>query len=413
MDARRLAAAVTFSAFFAVFALALLGFAVVGYVVDQPVADQAVQRFLDQHLPRMDTEGLRAARGAAGLIALVSLPVIGLMWVDALRSAIRAVWRIAEYPGRFPVRWAMNLLALVGLALLLVASLAVAFGAEMLLGQLISGVGQANGAPSRWLLAAARFILGLAVNVLLSIAVLTILPRLRMSLRRVLPAALLVTAGLELLTSLGRQLMARAEANPAFQLVAGAVGLLMFLLILNQLILFAAALTATGTSGRVKDLAAGDPQPPSHRRKQGTLVAMKARFDLPLDVAAPKAARDTLDPVLRSWGFREPDWLDQAKVIASELVTNAIRHGGGCLFLDLQANGDLVTIGAADGSATVPRRRDAEGGGRGLALIEALALRWGVHDHEDGKRVWAQLPPPPERTGPGAMPRSAVADRRE
>jgi membrane protein len=137
--------------------------------------------------------------------------------------------------------------------------LTVAFGAEALLEWLLDGVGRAEAAPSRWLLAAARFTLGLAVNTLLSIAVLTALPRLRMPLRRVLPAALLVTAGLELLTSLGRQAVAGAQANPAFQLVAGAVGLLVFLLIVNQLILFAAALTATGTRGRVKDLATGQP----------------------------------------------------------------------------------------------------------------------------------------------------------
>jgi hypothetical protein len=116
VDARRLAAAVSFSAFFAVFALGLLGFAVLGYVVDEPVADQAVQRFLDEHLPRMDIDGLRAARGTAGLIALVGLPVIGLLWVGALRSAIRAVWRIEEYPGRFLIRWLIDLLALAGLA---------------------------------------------------------------------------------------------------------------------------------------------------------------------------------------------------------------------------------------------------------------------------------------------------------
>ena len=257
MDARRLAAAVSFSAFFAVFALGLLGFAVLGYVVDEPVADQAVQRFLDEHLPRMDTDGLRAARGTAGLIALVSLPAIGLLWIGALRSAIRAVWRIEEYPGRFLIRWLIDLLALAGLGLLLAISLSLAFGAEALLEWLLDTTGTNQRPASGWLLATARFGLGLAVNLLLSIAVLTALPRLRMTIRRVLPAALLVTGGLELLTSLGRLVVERAQANPAFQLVAGAAGLLVFLVILNQLILYSAALTATATTGPVKDLATG------------------------------------------------------------------------------------------------------------------------------------------------------------
>lgn len=252
----------TFNAFFAVFALGLFGFAVLGYVVDEPVVDQEVQRFLDEHLPRMDTEGLRAARGAAGLIALVGLPLIGLFWVDTLRSSIRAVWQIEEYPGRFAVRWAMNLFALVGLGLLLAVSLTVAFGAEAVLEWALDGVGSGESPPGRWLLAATRFTLGLGVNTLLAIAVLTLLPRLRIPLRRVLPPALLITAGLELLTSLGRLVVAGAQANPAFQLVAGATGLLVFLLILNQLILFGAALTATNTRSRVKDLATGERIPP-------------------------------------------------------------------------------------------------------------------------------------------------------
>jgi hypothetical protein len=60
-----------------------------------------------------------------------------------------------------------------------------------------------------------------------------------------------------------------------------------------------------------------------------------------------------------------------------------------------------VTIGAADGSSVQPRRRDADDdSGRGLAIIEALSARWGVHEHEGGKRVWVQLPRHPEQVSP-------------
>jgi hypothetical protein len=78
-----------------------------------------------------------------------------------------------------------------------------------------------------------------------------------MRLGRVLGPALLVAAGLELLKSGGRLYVQRTESNPAYQVVAGAVGLLVFLNLLNQLILFAAALSATSTHGPVTDLAAG------------------------------------------------------------------------------------------------------------------------------------------------------------
>jgi hypothetical protein len=51
----------------------------------------------------------------------------------------------------------------------------------------------------------------------------------------------------------------RTQANPAYQVVAAAVAVLVFLSLLNQFILFAAALTATSTCGTVTDLAVHRP----------------------------------------------------------------------------------------------------------------------------------------------------------
>ena len=254
-DGGRLAAAVTYYAFFATFALALLGFAIFGFFLDDPAVLHSVQRYLVQNLPSLDVQALRHARGTAGVIAFVGLPVTGWFWVDALRSSIRKVWGLPEYPGALVVRIFVDLLVLVGLGLLLAVSLAVAFVTTALAGRLVSAAGTGD-APARWLLAGVGFVLGLGVNALLSIAVLTGLPRLRMPLRRVLGPALLVAAGLELLKTLGRLYVQRTEANPTYQVVAGAVGLLVFLNVVNQLILFAATLTATGTAGHVTDLAA-------------------------------------------------------------------------------------------------------------------------------------------------------------
>jgi Virulence factor BrkB len=84
-----------------------------------------------------------------------------------------------------------------------------------------------------------------------------------MPLRRVLGPAALVALGLELLKTLGRLYVEHTRANPTYQVVAGAVGLLVFLNVVNQLILFAAALTATSHTGQVSDLAErGTGRPP-------------------------------------------------------------------------------------------------------------------------------------------------------
>jgi anti-sigma regulatory factor (Ser/Thr protein kinase) len=119
---------------------------------------------------------------------------------------------------------------------------------------------------------------------------------------------------------------------------------------------------------------------------------LSARFDMPLSAYAPRMARRAVGAVLAGWGFTEPEWLDDASILVSELVANAVNHGGGCLELRVQAHGDRVIVSAADGSSVVPRRRSPDdAGGRGLALIEALGAGWGVEDYEGGKRVWIEL----------------------
>lgn len=271
-DGGRLAAAVTYYGFFAVFALCLLGFAAFGFVLNDPAVADAVGRYLAANLPRLDVQALRDARGTVGVLALLALPIIGLFWVDALRSSIRAVWRLPEYPGRYLLRQVIDLGVLAALGLLLAMTLAVAFGTRAAISWLVVDAAGADGAWGHTLLSTVGFLIGLAVNTVLAVALLTGLPRLAMPARRVLGPALLVAAGLELLKTIGRIYIERTEANPAFQVVAGAVGLLIFLNLVNQLILYAAALTATSTRGRVTDLAhrptptpdaAAAPSPPA------------------------------------------------------------------------------------------------------------------------------------------------------
>jgi anti-sigma regulatory factor (Ser/Thr protein kinase) len=128
---------------------------------------------------------------------------------------------------------------------------------------------------------------------------------------------------------------------------------------------------------------------------------MTADIDVPLDVQAPRKARHAMVPILRAWGFADPAWLYAAEVVVSELIANAVKHGGGCRGLTLELRDGQVTISAADGSAVVPRRREpaVAGNGGGLVLIERLSQRWGVALLQRGKRVWALLPALPRPVG--------------
>ena len=121
---------------------------------------------------------------------------------------------------------------------------------------------------------------------------------------------------------------------------------------------------------------------------------LSARFDLPLHTGSAGAARRAVADLLATWGFDDPDWTYDAVLVVSELVTNALMHGGGCVGIDVQAHDGAVAIGIADGSAVIPRPRPSGGdasGGRGLRLVEALSEQWGVENHHGGKRVWVRL----------------------
>ncbi|KES07423.1 regulatory protein [Streptomyces toyocaensis] len=87
-------------------------------------------------------------------------------------------------------------------------------------------------------------------------------------------------------------------------------------------------------------------------------------------------------------------------LLVSELVTNAVVHTGRPAVLRLSLPGAgaaedaIVRLEVADRSdrAPVPRCVDGEStGGRGLALVDGLADRWGWSAEAAGKRIWCEL----------------------
>ena len=73
-----------------------------------------MQRYVAEDLPHVDVQALLNARGTAGVIAFIGLPITGWFWVDVLRSSIRRIWQLPEYPGRLVVRVLVDLLVLAG-----------------------------------------------------------------------------------------------------------------------------------------------------------------------------------------------------------------------------------------------------------------------------------------------------------
>ncbi|MEV4258237.1 ATP-binding protein [Spirillospora sp. NPDC049652] len=91
--------------------------------------------------------------------------------------------------------------------------------------------------------------------------------------------------------------------------------------------------------------------------------------------------------------------VDDASVIVSELISNALRHArplpSGQVRVTWTRRGDVIEIAVSDGGATTEPRRGpgtlSSLGGRGLGIVETLAEGWGVRHEDGGTTVWARL----------------------
>jgi anti-sigma regulatory factor (Ser/Thr protein kinase) len=87
------------------------------------------------------------------------------------------------------------------------------------------------------------------------------------------------------------------------------------------------------------------------------------------------------------------DRVDEAVLVVSELVTNAITHARTPFEVVLSLFDHRVRFAVTDDSTEppVPVTRPGRGGGFGLALVEQLTDAWGYDVHPAGKTVWCEL----------------------
>ncbi|MGW7433314.1 ATP-binding protein [Streptomyces sp. NPDC054861] len=110
------------------------------------------------------------------------------------------------------------------------------------------------------------------------------------------------------------------------------------------------------------------------------------------DAALPQQLRRSLRAGLSRWGH--PDLVDDAELLLSELVTNALVHTEGpAIGVRVYVQGARLNIEVNDfapgGCLPRPAGPYAEHG-RGLLIVDALAEEWGVS--EDRTTVWCTLP---------------------
>jgi anti-sigma regulatory factor (Ser/Thr protein kinase) len=137
-------------------------------------------------------------------------------------------------------------------------------------------------------------------------------------------------------------------------------------------------------------------------------------LELPSRPAAAAAARKALTALNGSLHLVSPKRLLDAQLLISEVVTNAVRHGGGGedpIQVLVHADPETMRVEISDqgpgfdpDQIPVPSPDATERWG--LQIVAALAHRWGA-DREDGTVVWFEIdrpqrpvPLPPETTDP-------------
>jgi len=153
-----------------------------------------------------------------------------------------------------------------------------------------------------------------------------------------------------------------------------------------------------------------DPHSPDG--PDGARGPVRSVFRYPLDGRSASVARDHVRAQLRGWGLDELQ--NEATLLASELVTNAIRasellprrsaggNGQPSVALQLTYDHHHLVVEVWDRAAGRPefhRGDSATGNSGGLRVVNALAAGWGsypvyAHGGPNGKVVWASLPQP-------------------
>ena len=124
---------------------------------------------------------------------------------------------------------------------------------------------------------------------------------------------------------------------------------------------------------------------------------------LPASSESVRTGRHVTRVVLSAWRLSGLE--ENAVLVVSELLTNAVRHARDtdAIELDLHATRAWLRIEIQDRDRQWPRPRvlnELNESGFGFVLIEALAAKWGVRETETGKAVWAELDIQPG-SGPG------------
>ncbi|MFE2425481.1 YihY/virulence factor BrkB family protein [Streptomyces sp. NPDC059373] len=251
----RLAAAITFTSFVALFPLLTVG-AAVGAALLTPGQLKQLESKLSEQVPgiadQLDINGLVANAGTVGLIAGVLLLVTGIGWVGSLRDCLRAVWAKDNEPANPFVQKLADMGVLIGLGAVALVSAACSAFATSAVGWAARHLGLSDHGPGSVLLAAVGFCIAVVVDFVLITYLLTWLPRVTPARRAVLIAGLIGAVGFELLKILLSGYMQGVATKSMYGAFGVPVALLLWINFIAKLLLYCASWTATQHIGGIQ-----------------------------------------------------------------------------------------------------------------------------------------------------------------
>ncbi|MFJ8013017.1 YihY/virulence factor BrkB family protein [Streptomyces sp. NPDC096339] len=249
----RLAAAITFISFLALFPLITVAAAIGAALLSQDQLDR-LEKNLAEQVPgisdQLDIDGLVANAATVGVVAGLILLLTGIGWVGAMRDCLRAVWdKDDEDQGNPVVRKGKDGLVLLGLGAVGLASAAASIFGASAVGTTAEWLGIPRHGAGGGLLRGAAFGVGVVAAFLLLLYLLTLLPGVEPPRGRLIQAALLGAVGFELLKLLLSGYMQGVAAKSMYGAFGTPIALLLWINFTAKLLLYCSAWTATRDDG--------------------------------------------------------------------------------------------------------------------------------------------------------------------
>ncbi|MFJ6559084.1 YihY/virulence factor BrkB family protein [Streptomyces sp. NPDC091412] len=244
----RLAAAMTFISFIALFPLLTVA-AAIGAATLSPQRQHTLQDKIAQQFPglgrQLDISALVQNAGTVGLIAGAVLLLTGINWVGQMRDCLRAVWELPDPEENPLMSRVKDAGVLIGLGGAMLVTLAVSTVASAAVGFLSRQIGLAEQGWGSVLLRIIAFAVAVLADFLVLLYVLTLLPGVEPPRHRLLVAALLGAVGFELLKLLLSGYIQGVAAKSMYGAFGVPVALLLWINFTSKLVLYCAAWTAT------------------------------------------------------------------------------------------------------------------------------------------------------------------------